>query len=331
MDTQIVYIVVSTPQDFFLEELWASLYSLRQFHPEARVVVLTDEPTATRINASTYQQLRSMMTELKTVPVTKEYDGKQRSRVLKTNIRNLIDGDFIFIDTDTIITASLEEIDNLDIKNLAMVPDIHLHSFVKERTDLLSVPIIIENVYGTDANDLPIYFNSGVSLVRDNALTRKFFTKWHENWLISLSKGIDTDQQALAYTNHCFGNVIELMPDVYNCQLMYGAKYLQEAKILHIYRNPQLCMGDYPTRHLWNIYPKIRQEGKLTDEMAAVLMAAKSQLSASSCIVSFEDVNFLRSKFYKFYKLNKFHLRWFVDIFNRWAALRESKRKMKSL
>ena len=40
MKTQIVYSVISTEKDFFLEELWVSVYSLRQFHPNDRVVVM---------------------------------------------------------------------------------------------------------------------------------------------------------------------------------------------------------------------------------------------------------------------------------------------------
>ena len=34
MKTPIVYTLISSEKDYFLEELWVSLYSLRQFHPE---------------------------------------------------------------------------------------------------------------------------------------------------------------------------------------------------------------------------------------------------------------------------------------------------------
>lgn len=328
MTTQAVYVLVSSPHDYFLEELWASLYSLRHFHPQARVVVMTDAPTAARIKVPTYQQLLSMITELMIVPVTEGYSGMQRSREIKTNVRNLIRGDFLYIDTDTIITDSLEDIDNLKVKNLAMVPDAHLHSFAKNRADLLPLLVIVKKVYGIELSDIPTYFNAGVTYVRDNAFTREFFTKWHNNWLIALSKGIDTDQQALAYTDKCYGYVIEQLPDIYNCQVMFGAKYLLEAKIMHIYRN-WTCMVDYPTHTLWDLYPKIREEGGVSEEVKAVLMDAKNHLSASSCIINSEDMGFLRCKFYKLYKLNKFHLRWLIDKFNRWATQRENKRKIR--
>ena len=51
MKTQIVYNVISSEKDYFLEELWVSVYSLRQFHPNTRVVVMTDAPTGARIES----------------------------------------------------------------------------------------------------------------------------------------------------------------------------------------------------------------------------------------------------------------------------------------
>ena len=50
MKTQIVYTLISSEKDYFLEELWVSLYSLRQFHPKATVKVLVDESTKEYMN-----------------------------------------------------------------------------------------------------------------------------------------------------------------------------------------------------------------------------------------------------------------------------------------
>ena len=49
MKTLIVYVLISSEKDFFLEEFWVSLFSLRRFHPKDAVWVLTDEPTSKRI------------------------------------------------------------------------------------------------------------------------------------------------------------------------------------------------------------------------------------------------------------------------------------------
>lgn len=320
MKTQIVYVVTSTPEDFFLEELWASLYSLRYFHPEARVVVLTDFPTAKRLNLPAFQQLLSMITELITVNVTEEYNGMQRSREIKTNVRNLIEGKYLYLDTDTIITSPLDTIDILEINNIAMVPDFHRYSYTENADKNLRValPIIVKKLYSEDISDIPIYFNAGVQLVSDNSFTREFFKKWHENWQIAVGKGVNTDQQTYAYTDKCYGYITELLPDTFNCQVMCGANYLVDAKILHIYRIAPFFMNGF-SQPLWDLYHIIKKEGTLSNETKAVLNNAKYHFSNLSCIVGHDEMDFLRGKFYKLYKFNCFHLRWFIDCFNHWA------------
>lgn len=317
MDTQIVYVSVSSADDLFLEQLWASAYSLRCFHPEATVLVLTDEPTAMRINSEAYQAMRDLITEVKVVEVNNAYSGMQRSREIKTSIRNLIDGDFLYIDTDTIIAAPIDGLDRLKVENLAMVPNMHRHSLAENGLYLTRWKTKVKKVFDTDIDDAPVLFNGGAFLVRDNAFTRGFFTKWHKNWLLSVSKGLDTDQQALVFTDKHFGYAIEKLPDIYNCQVLFGVKYLFDAKILHIYHIPSFYSCD-PLRVLWTVYDKIRQEGCLSEETKDILTNPKSYLSFSSCLVSFEDTDLLRGRFFNIiYRRNRV-IRWCINKFDTW-------------
>ena len=171
MKTQIVYSVISTEKDFFLEELWVSVYSLRQFHPNDRVVVMTDAPTGERIKRR--PSLDSLISEVMVIPMPEEYNNDCRAREIKTNIRNLIDGDFLFIDTDTVICQPLDEVDNLSVKNLAMVPEFH-DSFKKHFCYEFVYQDVIR-IFCTDCSDSQYWFNSGCMFVRDNETTRKFF------------------------------------------------------------------------------------------------------------------------------------------------------------
>lgn len=90
MKTQIIYTLISSEKDYFLEELWVSLYSLRQFHPEVTVNVLVDESTKKYVER--FPELCGMITNIVVVPVPENYNAKQRSRVIKTTVRNVIDG-----------------------------------------------------------------------------------------------------------------------------------------------------------------------------------------------------------------------------------------------
>ena len=204
MKTQIVYTLISSEKDYFLEELWVSLYSLRLFHPEAMVRVLVDEPTKEYMNR--FPELCRLITEIVIVPVPANYNAKQRSRVIKTTVRNVIDGAYLFIDTDTVICKPLNEIDNLDC-DIAAVPDGHL--LLK---DCMFPPTKSTNqIFKTDVSDSKYWFNSGVMFVADNERTRKFYQKWNENWTYScFEKGQSQDQPALLFTDKEFGYVIKI-------------------------------------------------------------------------------------------------------------------------
>lgn len=314
MKTQIVYVLVSSPHDLFLDQLWGSIYSLRHFHPTAKVVVLADDHTTKRIKTDDkLRPLYSMISELKEIPVPEEYKGALRSREIKTRVRNLIDGDFLYIDTDTIIVQPLDSIDSLDVKNIAMVPDTHRPT---AKDNLLSNVNRMEMLYGLDKiDDNAIYFNAGVTFVRDNPLTRDFFDKWHENWLTTVNKGYIIDQPALFYTDKTFGYIIEKLPDTYNCMGVYAASYWADAKIIH-YLDTQYSI---PFRLLKAIPEKIHQAHAVTEEVEDLLLNAKSRLSIHTCFCSYYDLVFLKSSFFQFCMRNKL-IRWCILKHNKWAV-----------
>lgn len=121
MNTQIVYSIISSKQDYYLEQLIMSVHSLRMYNPAAHVIVVTDNFTAkTLIGWRSY--IKGIINHLQVIPVPSQYNPMQRSRFLKTNLRKFVKGDYLFIDTDTIICASLEDIDNIDA-DIALVAD----------------------------------------------------------------------------------------------------------------------------------------------------------------------------------------------------------------
>ena len=94
MKTQIVYVLVSSEKDVFLEELWVSVWSLRQYESDVTVNVVVDESTAKRVRANA--ELMALITNVVVADVPEKYTPKERSREIKTRIRELIKGDFFF-------------------------------------------------------------------------------------------------------------------------------------------------------------------------------------------------------------------------------------------
>ena len=294
MNTPILYVLTSSESDLYLEELWISLYSLHHFNKEVTVKVLSDKVTTERIKAN--PELFSMIDDLYPVDVPKEYPAKVRSRFIKTNIRNLIDGDFLFIDTDTVICASLDEIDRLPVKNIGMVPE--LHGPFKEHLTYNYTVADTNRIFGIDAGDSPYWFNSGCMLVRDNNFTHVFFAKWKENWKYSaFMKNNSSDQRALLKTDHDYGYIIECIPDVYNAQIAMSIKWFYEAKIIHFwhfrkYFTPNMEFSPFFSHQ---IYRELKKKRTIDKEIAYMILHCKSTFRNDSMICGEDEIDLIMS------------------------------------
>lgn len=296
MKLQLVYVLISSESDFFLEEFWVSLFSLRRFHPKDKVVVLTDHPTAERVRDR--PQLASMITDLKIIDLPDDYDGRLRSRTLKTSVRNLIDGDFMTIDTDTVICGSLDEVDNLPVKNIGMVPE--MHGPFKNHITYKFITNELKRIYGTDVSDAPYWFNSGCMLVRDNEFTREFFKKWNEEWKVAtFQKNASSDQRPLLKVDHDYGYIIECLPDTFNCQVALSIQYLHEAKILHFWHMKDdffldLSYSPFTSKY---VYKQVKQNKDITPEIVSLIKDCKNTFFSPSMVVGRNDFEFLLSPF----------------------------------
>lgn len=230
MKTKVVYVITSTPKDIYLEQTYVSVYSLRKHNKDAHVVLLTDDKTNETLTGNRAKILE-LITEKKVVEFDKDMSNLRRSRYLKTSMRNIVDGDFIYIDGDTIINAPLDELDSFK-DELCAVDDAHMtldKHFAK--ADLLRRA----KTLGFNIESEIHNFNGGVMYVKDTPKTREFFSKWHENWKRSMKKGINLDMPALMQTNIEMGHIIKDMGGQWNCQIYFGFTYMMEAKIIHYF------------------------------------------------------------------------------------------------
>lgn len=265
--------------------------------PVCEVVVLSDVETAERIKRR--PALYEMINELNVVQVPNNYSNELRSRVIKTNIRNLIDGDFLFIDTDTIICDSLEGIDSLNVTNLAMVPE--LHGQFNEHVYFETTCQDVKRIFGVDVSDSPYWFNSGCMLVKDNKMTRQFFAKWQENWNYSaIEKKESSDQRALLKTDKEFGYIIECLPDIYNSQVAMTIQYFFEAKIVHFWHMRTRFTSDVDYSPFCNkeIYQAIRNNNGLTNDIIYTILHCKSSFRSPSMIIGRKQIYLLYSSFF---------------------------------
>ena len=292
MKTQIVYALIASEHDYFIEELWCSIYSLRLYEPDREVRVCCDAPTSRRIDL--FPELKRLITEVVVIPIPNDCKcAKLKSREIKTSVRLYINGKYLFVDTDTVFCGSLEYIDNLSF-DIAAVKEYHLPL---SKSPFKHIVISnIRDIFNEDVSQEDGWHNSGVIYVADNELTHEFYKQWNSNWRYSaLKKNMSQDEPALMKTDKDFGYVINELPDEFNCQPAMSVKYLADAKIihfLHMYFPKDQSFCPFIDKSFYHI---MHEAGGITKELSQEIQCVNQSFSSPSCIVGWKTMNFMAS------------------------------------
>ena len=295
MIPQIVYVLVANEKNLYLEEMWVSIFSLRRHHPEATVKVLMDVETKEYIIR--FPQLTSMIDETVVVQTPAEYNAKQRSRQIKTTIRNVLKGDYIFIDTDTVICKPLDGI----VEDIAEMKDFRGIAAVREghatMKDTLFPPTgTVKRIFDIDISQSPLMTNSGVMFVADIPFTHEFYKRWNENWKRScFEKGNSQDQPSLYATDCQYGYVIRELSGIYNAQVAMSLKYYADAVILHWWHMDFIEDQSYSPYFSLEIYQDLKKEGEITPQIEELIINAKQSFVSPTMPVGKEHILFLFS------------------------------------
>lgn len=228
---KVIYCLVSDETDYYYEQLILSLLSLRKYNERINVTVLVDESThQTFVNSRT--EIFQLVDEVQVVAAPAEYNKKRRSRFLKTTAREQVKGDYLFVDTDTVVCCPFPE--SISYKSVAAVKDLHI-TMDERHLDWTYVERMKQIGYEAQYNG--IHFNSGIIWVRDDPVAHNFYRKWNELWTKDL-KYHDNDQPAFNEANRRMRGIVEELDGIWNCQPANMEKailYLARAVILHYY------------------------------------------------------------------------------------------------
>ena len=295
MIPQIVYVLVANEKNLYLEEMWVSIFSLRRHHPEATVKVLVDMETKEYL--SRFPQLTSMIDETVVVQTPAGYNAKQRSRQIKTTIRNVLKGDYIFIDTDTVICKPLDGI----VEDIAELKDFKGIAAVREgHVTMKETPFpptgTVKRIFDIDISQSPLMTNSGVMFVADIPFTHEFYKRWNENWKRScFEKGNSQDQPSLYATDCQYGYVIRELSGIYNAQVAMSLKYYADAVILHWWHMDFIEDQSYSPYFSLKIYQDLKKEGEITPQIEELIINAKQSFVSPTMPVGKEHILFLFS------------------------------------
>jgi hypothetical protein len=274
-----LYVLVSDNDDYYLENAFLSMYSLKMRMPQAHISLLCDKDTQKTL-AGVRKTILDFVNEVNVPYIDNRFNKKQRSRWLKTSMRRHITGDFLYIDSDTIIADSLEEIAEMNI-DVGAVLD--AHGLLKKHTTITKYQATNRRLgfdWYTKTNK---QFNGGVIFAKDTSAAHAFFAKWHELWQHSNAAGCVVDQPSFNQTNCCLGGVITELDGIWNCQILFPRMlpYLYDAKIIHCFIAGISAPRFYKLADA-ALFEKIKETGTIAEETKELLKTPKQAFTENT-------------------------------------------------
>src|SRR5262249_47308262 len=109
---RVVYVLATEGRDYYSATTQVSVEAIRISNPSVRVVVVADALSGRALKNPRHPLLNEI-DEL-VICDTPEGNKEYRSRHIKTRLRNIIEGPFLFIDSDTLVRGDLSPIFSLD-------------------------------------------------------------------------------------------------------------------------------------------------------------------------------------------------------------------------
>jgi hypothetical protein len=170
-----------------------------------------------------------------------------RSRFAKTQVRQYLDGDFVYLDADAIPVAAIDDLFREKGPVCAAIdrsPKVPTGS---------GFPVWAEPPFDRLAWPYPTryYLNSGVVFWRDTPITRRLGKLWHENWNQFFRESNDfADQPAFNYSLNALGVAPAIMHDKYNARVGLSREFARGALIYHFYASDPASAGSAAVEYL---------------------------------------------------------------------------------
>ena len=301
---KVLYVLVSSPNDIFLEQTILSIFSLRKHSPNIKVSILVDDVTASTFVGSRAMIL-NIIDENIVIELDNKYSNKYKSRILKTNMRNYVEGDFLFIDSDTIILDDLSTLERNDYEIAAV------YEFNRPLNYLWDTSTLDECLarfdYKVELNDE--LFNSGVMWIKDTPKNHHFFAQWHSKWKYGAEQDVLFDQPSLFITNKENEHFIKQLSGIWNCQGAYCLNYIRKVKIFHYLFDADF---DFPLMKKES-FDCIKLNGEIDETLKAIVCDPFAYISCKNAIIMNNTLDLIHTRQFRilrslYFRYNKFFM-----------------------
>ena len=223
-----LYVLVGSKKGFYCEQTLVSMASLKRIEPDSFMTLLVDNQTDVDCKRE-IEKIRKYVSEYIIVPIEDTFPAIARSRYIKTSMRKYIEGDFLYVDADTVWNAPVEKDDfTHDIMGV-----LDGHCLLANHPMKKGIEEDFRKVRFNP--EVEKYVNGGVLFSKDSDISRVFFDLWHETWRKTSAGGCFIDMPSLNYAIKQIGNSFALLPDSYNVQISRSWEYFPHAKLIHFF------------------------------------------------------------------------------------------------
>ncbi len=224
----ICFVLAAKDLGLYADMAAVAALAVRRLHPQARIILVTDEPTAHAIDHGNHA-LANIVTEIMVQPTGTDVPSVS-SRHLRTVLRQLVKGDYLYLDTDAIAVRPLD-------RGWPRGADL---AMARDRNQRGITPLALPSVEKLRAKlawefRMDRYLNAGVMFVRDTPAAHAFYAEWHRRWKQALSLGIWQDQFSLNSASTTGIATIAILPDRDNWVTHSTAMLRGRARIFHFF------------------------------------------------------------------------------------------------
>ena len=310
---QYLYTLTSTKNDFYYEQFLLSATSLKQQVPNAKIILLCDSETNETLIDKRIEYL-NLVSETINVDAPEDLNQVEVSRWVRTSMRRIVKGDFLFLDGDTIVTDDLSVISQYNINFGACLDK---HSLIDTHSKKDSI-ISKNNHLRFDSHTTNRHYNGGVLYCADTPEVHKIFERWHELWLYSKTKKITRDQPSLNMAIFENQSSFTELDGTWNCQIAYnGLPYLSNSKIIHYFATDMLFNESPFLFARTEIFRQIKETGIIPEASLVLLKNPRAAFAQQSQIISGNDMLYvLNSSLFQFNFILRKKIPFLFNLFN---------------
>jgi hypothetical protein len=229
MHKKVVYAVSSSGRDLYSVMTRVSAASIRISNPDVAIYVACDGQSVTAMRKSR-DPLLDEVDDL-VVCDTPAGDSGFRNRFVKTHLRRLVSGPFLFLDSDTFVRDDISEIFAVDA-DIACAPN-HSKDLIEQQ--IWSGDNRVASEMGWRIRK-DVYVNGGVIFYNETPSSARFADDWHQKWLKSYAIAKSPlDQPALNAAIFDTAPRLEILPHRFNAQFKMTPRVALDAALLHFY------------------------------------------------------------------------------------------------